>query len=286
MIDPEIERELACIRGLLTREMQCFRELTEQRDETRMEALRVALAANEKRLDAMNEIRQALSDQSGRMVTRQESESAIDVVAERLEQNRVSLETRLEVVTKPLAERMEQNRVSMEARIESITRPKWTLMASLFSICLVLITGAWVLTGLKVDASVAPIALLLEQVKTQVGLDTERLHTLENVTAGSSQADATSRTDRNQLNERVRGLESNLSASQAERRSQYAVMQAKLVEIETQFCAGDIVRNLLHANDMRVQSLLWSKVNPGEHMPTDNAFYPVICNRNTNEQAP
>lgn len=56
--------------------------------------------------------------------------------------------------------------------------------------------------------------------------------------------------------------------------------KAALNEIETQFCGNDIVRNLMHANDMRLQSMLWKKVfdNP---LPTDNAYYPIICNRKT-----
>jgi hypothetical protein len=279
MIDPEIQRELDSMRALFNRELVCFRELTDQRDETRMEAFRVALAANEKRLDAMQEIRQLLADQGGRMVTRAESESAIGVVAERVEQNRVSLETRLEVVTKPLAERMEQNRVSIEARIESIIRPKWTLMASVFSICLGLVGGAWVLTGLKVDAAVQPVALTVAQVRTQANVDTERLRALETSSAGFVQAAAASVSDREQLNSRLRQLEAMVPSNAAERRSQYSVMQAKLVEIETQFCASDIVRNLMHAHDMRVTSLMWSKVYPGDKLPTDNAYYPQVCNR-------
>jgi LmbE family N-acetylglucosaminyl deacetylase len=54
-----------------------------------------------------------------------------------------------------------------------------------------------------------------------------------------------------------------------------------LTEIETQFCASDIVRNLMHANDMRTIALLWQKTFPGSVMPTDNAYYPTICNRKT-----
>lgn len=51
-------------------------------------------------------------------------------------------------------------------------------------------------------------------------------------------------------------------------------------ETETQFCAQDIVRNLMHANDMRGVSILWEKAGLGR-MPTDNAYYPTICNRRT-----
>lgn len=51
-----------------------------------------------------------------------------------------------------------------------------------------------------------------------------------------------------------------------------------LKEVETQFCASDIVRNLMHANDMRIVAVLWQKIQ-GTDFPTDNAYYPMICNR-------
>lgn len=51
-----------------------------------------------------------------------------------------------------------------------------------------------------------------------------------------------------------------------------------LDEIETQFCASDIVRNLMHANDMRTSAMLWEKAF-GTRLPTDNAYYPRVCNR-------
>lgn len=54
--------------------------------------------------------------------------------------------------------------------------------------------------------------------------------------------------------------------------------EAALVEIETQFCAQDIVRNLMHANDLRNISILWEK-QFGIAYPIGNAFYPTICNR-------
>jgi hypothetical protein len=55
-------------------------------------------------------------------------------------------------------------------------------------------------------------------------------------------------------------------------------LHLSLSEIETQFCASDIVRNLMHANDLRQVSLLWQKVFNVPY-PTNNAYYPTICNR-------
>lgn len=55
-------------------------------------------------------------------------------------------------------------------------------------------------------------------------------------------------------------------------------LEVALNEIETQFCAQDIVRNLMHANDQRQVSILWEK-SFGTKWPTDNSYYPTICNR-------
>lgn len=56
-------------------------------------------------------------------------------------------------------------------------------------------------------------------------------------------------------------------------------LAADLREIETQFCASDIIRNLMHAHEMRIETMLWSAVNPKMPLPTDNAYYPMVCNR-------
>ena len=61
-------------------------------------------------------------------------------------------------------------------------------------------------------------------------------------------------------------------------------LQVAMNEIETQFCGEDIVRNLMHASDQRIQSMLWQKTFPGNELPTNNAYYPTICNRRTTAQ--
>jgi hypothetical protein len=54
--------------------------------------------------------------------------------------------------------------------------------------------------------------------------------------------------------------------------------EVALIEVETQFCAQDIVRNLMHANDLRNISILWEK-EFGSPYPISNTYYPTICNR-------
>jgi hypothetical protein len=61
-------------------------------------------------------------------------------------------------------------------------------------------------------------------------------------------------------------------------RGRVQAQELALLEVETQFCAQDIVRNLMHANDLRDLSLLWQKTFETK-LPTDNVFYPTICNR-------
>ncbi len=54
-----------------------------------------------------------------------------------------------------------------------------------------------------------------------------------------------------------------------------SVIRRDLREIETQFRATDQIRNIMHANDMRVQAMLWKK-SFGSEYPIDNAYYPTI----------
>jgi len=74
-----------------------------------------------------------------------------------------------------------------------------------------------------------------------------------------------------------------LMGQQAQDHTELVAMREKLTEVETQFCASDIVRNLMHAADLRETAMLWHKTF-GETLPTDNAYYPTICNRDV--QAP
>lgn len=54
--------------------------------------------------------------------------------------------------------------------------------------------------------------------------------------------------------------------------------RAALIEIETQFCASDAARNLMHANDLRMYAQVYEKVF-GQSFHIGNAYYPQICNR-------
>jgi len=61
----------------------------------------------------------------------------------------------------------------------------------------------------------------------------------------------------------------------AELRAIAAKNGADLIEIETQFCASDSIRNQITAWDLRIFAVLWKKTF-GDVLPTDNAFYGQI----------
>ena len=226
------------------------------------EALRVALEAASRRLDSMNEFRGALSDANSRFATKVEVETSRSIFSDKLEQVRLFLDSRLVGDFEPL-----------RAKVEAQSRPNWALLTSCLSIFLVVIAGAWLVMGLKIDGSIAPVALSVEQAKVAQASTGERVRLIESTQQVRSQAIAdisSMKQDLQRTFDRV-----------AEIRSDNTKQTAALIEIETQFCAADIMRNLMHAHDMRVQSLLWDKSFEGSKMPTDNAYYPVICNRSS-----
>ena len=77
------------------------------------------------------------------------------------------------------------------------------------------------------------------------------------------------------LRRQVNALESGAGTT----KNELVAVQSSLTEIETQFEAADQIRNLMHANELRVESLLWQKTFAGTSFPTDNAYYPSIANR-------
>ena len=268
-MDEDTQREITNLKQYFELIIANNEDRHRQTAEAQREALHVAVSSNDKRLEGMNEFRGALIDQSARMITRQEFESNRAVAVEKTEQLKIALDARFESEIRPIVGRLDQ-----------IGKPNWTLMISAISIFFVMITGVWLVIGLKIDATVAPLSLGLAQQTGTVASNTSVIRAQQNATLASTEADAVSRSDRAQLNERVRLMETTVSSNAGERRAQFGVMAAKLVEVETQFCGSDVVRNLMHATDLRLFSLLWHKVFPDSTLPTDNAYYPRICRDN------
>lgn len=210
---------------MLALALESQRQYFESKFESSEEALRVAMAANDARLHGMNEFRQSLSDQSSKMMSRVEAIATIQAVDAR----NIS-----EVNT-------------IREKIEAMGKPNWVLLTSVISIVFVMVTGIWLIIGLKMDSTVAPVVADTSGIRAKVD------------SMGTVQM---------QIADRLNSLRNEVIAN-----------KASLAEIETQFCASDIVRNLMHAQDLRTVSMLWHKAFADTSMPTDNAFYPQVCNR-------
>jgi len=176
--------------------------------------------------------------------------------------------------------------------ITRLQRPNWSALAVVVSMAIGIIAGGWLIVGLKIDSSVAPLGLAIETLRTQTAQNTERMRGVETTISPIAQNSTTSLADRAQLNERVRHLETVLPTGATavsdlanvrlqvtdlvnrvvSLRTDQSRQDQALVEIETQFCGQDNLRNQIHAQDLRWFSMLWRKAY-GDEMPTANAYY-------------
>jgi hypothetical protein len=273
---------------LVDREFQAIRELIAANERARdasvgveREARRTEKAELDARLTRMNEFRAAMADQASQFIARGEFEEAIKNGISRFETAREYVNTQLAAHIAPLRN-----------DVERLQRTDWGLLATAGSLLLAVVAGCWLIIGLEIDTKVGPLRIDLEQTRTTTAQNSERLRFVEGLANGSTQADVGSRADRSQINERLHQLETtaglsgpalgdiqNMKTTQAalverlqEIRGRLTQQQAALVEIETQFCGADNLRNQIHAMDLRLQAMIWRKVF-GEEMPLSNAFY-------------
>jgi hypothetical protein len=151
------------------------------------------------------------------------------------------------------------------------------VVGSFATVLISAVAALWLILGLRIDSAISPITLELAAVRgrqvvsdTQIATLSDQTQRLQVSGEASSSSDVVSRGDRQQLNDRVHELEAEAIAS-----------RSALIEIETQFCATDTVRNLMHANDMRLFSILWHKAFINSLLPTDNTFYPIVCRKDS-----
>ena len=100
------------------------------------------------------------------------------------------------------------------------------------------------------------------------------LSTMQSTLSGLS-AEGTAQTARNIDSERRLG---NSVTTINSLQNSVTAIQRDLNEVETQFCEADHLRNLMHANDLRWFAMLFDK-SFGAKLPTDNTYYPIVCNR-------
>lgn len=103
---------------------------------------------------------------------------------------------------------------------------------------------------------------------------TDRQRTVDDSLSKGAAADENSRSDRQQLNNRVQKLETEIANEMGERRAQSAETRIQLGEIEQQFHSVSNLENLRAAQQERLNSMLWEKSHPGERYP-NGTFFPT-----------
>lgn len=222
-------------------------QLYEQRAQANQEALKAALAANDQRLAGMNEFRAAINDTTNKMMTRIEALSVIGASTAKIDAD-VSL---------------------MRDRIDIMGRPNYPLLVGIISIVATLVTGIWLIIGLRIDTAITPNAVAIASLQERDREQRTNLDTTTTAAMASTQSDVVSRSDRSQLNSRVLGLETLMASGQADRRASDASVKQQLVEIETQFKATSDTINMQKDAVEQWITLLWMKVY-NEKLPTTN----------------
>jgi hypothetical protein len=271
----------------------------DMRNEYSERAVAAATQAMDHRLAGMNEIRGALADLSSNMITRTEAEVAINSLASKTRADFDALEAKSSSSILPLVTKMEE-----------YGKTNWPLMISMAGVVLGVIAGGWVVVGLKIDTNNAPVMLAVEQIKVSaasnsrlisalsdqtsrlesantvqqqqitadhaiLGQIADRARQIESGQAASTQADGVSRSDRAQLNERTRALETSFAREEASRREAGAGFAASLVEIETQMKSLSVAINVQEDHNQQLFGVMWSSLFPQNPLPPTN-FRPQL----------
>jgi hypothetical protein len=238
-----------------------------------------------------------LIDRSASTIDQQKQRETIFTLANDL--------TGVRAATTALGAKLDGLTVSVQER----SRTNWPLLLSLFAV-MPMLAGVlvYVITS-QINAAVSPITVRLSQVEisaaqvdralaaqaslntndardltalnqqsTLLAVDVRRnadaLKVVSDSVAASAFADGVSRTDRTQLNDRLRLVENTVSANEVQNRGQTAEVQARLLEVEQQFANVSNVMNIRAAEQNRVNAMTYEKTHPGERYP-DSSFYPT-----------
>jgi len=163
---------------------------------------------------------------------------------------------------------------ALSTKMDEQSRTNWPAIALAVTMFLAVVPGMGFLMANYTSTALAPLASAQSVMSESMRHMADSLHTLESASAGSQAADANSRADRQQLNERVRTLETTQNAEIADRRANSAAVKVALAEIESQFHALSNVENLRAAQQERLNSLMWEKSHPGERYP-NGTFFPT-----------
>jgi hypothetical protein len=249
-------------------------KLREVRYEADQKAISTALAENNERLKLLNESRKTIEDLThnlaNRLMAREEIETRFNSIIREQQISRESMWTRIESRIDPIPKEIGARIESLAKDLDQIQRPNKSLLISLIGTAAILIGGLWFILGLQINDRTTPLALSIEQLRVQSTNNVAIIHDLSVSAATSTSSDVNSRTDREQLNERVKSLESLVSTGRAARAKADAETTQKLVEVETQLKGATAVVNLMKDDVHQMIGVLWSKTFPGVTLPDKN----------------
>jgi septal ring factor EnvC (AmiA/AmiB activator) len=163
---------------------------------------------------------------------------------------------------------------SFSTKLDEQSRTNWPAIALAVTMFIAVVPGMGFLMANYTSTAMAPLANASTLHTETIRRMGDQLSSLDAASASSQMADANSRTDRAQLNERLRLLEAQLNSEIAERRATGATVKAALAEIEGQFHAVSNLENLRAAQQERLNSMLYEAANPGKRYP-NGTFFPT-----------
>jgi hypothetical protein len=197
----------------------------------------------------------------------------------------------------------------LAARFDETRKTNWPLLALLSGLLPLIIGGMGFFITSYTASAISPFQTQIAQVQTNVNTLSKQISDIasiqisrgkeisliaqETTTNGeiikrmttnqermsdqvvaSAAADVASRTDRLQLNDRMKKLEDIVAHETADRRAQGAEFRVHLGEIEEQFHSVSNLENLRAAQQERLNALMWEKSHPGDRYP-NGTFFPT-----------
>jgi uncharacterized coiled-coil DUF342 family protein len=273
-IKDDCDRSLENIRMLIDSNDKMY----EQRYQADQQALRDAFAANDKRLNIMNQFCEAMVDQASKMMTRAEFDTAHRAITEKME---IGFSTITEKLTDSIAmldSKTDATIAPLHNKVEQFGKLNWTIITSFLSIAGISIAGLWLVLGLKIDNSSQPLSLQIEQLKATVEASSRQLtdqrsnrdKQLEDLRALISHSAQESEANAQKIGNlgaiqtahisTVDRLASDMATLQALTKESSASNSEKLIQIETQLHAVNNVINMNREDIDQQVSMMWKKV--------------------------
>lgn len=174
---------------------------------------------------------------------------------------------------------------SLGSRLEERSKANWPAIGLAVSLFTISIPGLGFIMASYTANAISPVAGATTLNSEGFKRLSQDVAALQQMATASTGADVNSRTDREQLNERARRLETELAGEVSERRAGAAEARVHLAEIEQQFHSVSNLENLRAAQQERLNSMLWEKSHPGERYP-NGTFFPTSIFQGPGIQGP